>query len=45
MNKPEFLEKIKIELKISKNSEYTIKNYFDCNKKLLDYIKKKPAGY
>ncbi len=42
MNKDEFLKKLKIELKISKNSEYTLRNYLDSNKKFLDYINKDP---
>ena len=42
MNKQDFLKKLEIELKISKNSEYTIRNYIDCNKKFLDYIQKDP---
>ncbi len=40
MNKEDFLKKLEIELKISKNSEHTIRNYIDCNRKFLDYIKK-----
>lgn len=40
MNKEAFLKKLEIELKISKNSEYTIRNYLDCNRKFLDYLKK-----
>lgn len=43
MNKEDFLKKLEIELKISKNSEYTLKNYVDINKKFLDFIKKEPA--
>jgi len=40
MNKEEFLKKIEIELKISKNSEYTLGNYIDSNKKFLDSLEK-----
>jgi integrase/recombinase XerD len=40
MNKEDFLKKLAIELRISKNSEYTIRNYLDCNRKFLDYLKK-----
>ncbi len=40
MDKEAFLKKLEIELKISKNSEYTIRNYLDCNRKFLDYLKK-----
>ncbi len=42
MNKQEFLEKLRIELKISKNSDYTLKNYLNANSKLLDFSKKQP---
>ncbi len=42
MNKEEFLKKLDIELKISKNSEYTVRNYLDCNRKFLEYSKKNP---
>jgi len=41
-DKENFLKKIEIELKISKNSPYTIKNYVQANSKLLDYAKKFP---
>ncbi len=43
MNKEDFLKKLEIELKISKNSEYTLKNYVDINKKFLEHTKKEPA--
>jgi integrase/recombinase XerD len=42
MNSKDFLKKLEIELKISKNSEYTLRNYIDCNRKFLEYIKKEP---
>lgn len=42
MNKEELLKKLEIELKISKNSEYTIRNYVHANKELLDFSKKNP---
>jgi len=42
MRKQEFLEKLRVELKISKNSDYTIKNYLEANSKFLDFIKKEP---
>ena len=42
MNKEEFLKKLEVELKISKNSEYTLRNYLKANKDLLDYIGKEP---
>lgn len=42
MNKEEFLKKLEIELKIAKNSIYTLKNYTRFNSQFLDYIKKTP---
>jgi integrase/recombinase XerD len=42
MNKEEFLKKLEVELKISKNSEHTIKNYLQANKKLLEHSNKTP---
>ena len=36
MNNQEFLKKLETELKISKNSEYTIRNYMAANSKLLE---------
>ena len=42
MEKEEFLKKLEIELKISKNSPYTLRNYLDANKNLLDFCNKKP---
>ena len=42
MKKDEFLEKLKIELKISKNSPHTIRNYLDANNSFLEFIKKTP---
>jgi len=42
MKKEEFLEKLKVELKISKNSEYTIRNYLKANERLLDFSRKNP---
>jgi len=42
MNHQEFLKKIEVELKISKNSEYTIRNYIKANEKLLDFLHKQP---
>lgn len=42
MNIQDFLKKLEIELKISKNSEYTLRNYIDNNKKFLESIKKNP---
>jgi integrase/recombinase XerD len=42
MNKEEFLKKIEVELKISKNSTYTLRNYLKSNSILLSYFKKNP---
>jgi integrase/recombinase XerD len=42
MDKNEFLRKLEIELKISKNSIHTFNNYIKFNKDFLDYIKKEP---
>ena len=42
MEKEEFLKKLKIELKISKNSEHTIKNYIKANSDLIEFCKKQP---
>ena len=42
MEEKEFLKKLEIELKISKNSEYTLKNYVRANKNLIGFINKKP---
>lgn len=42
MNRQDFLKKIEIELKISKNSEHTISNYLRANELLLDFLKKDP---
>jgi len=40
MEKEEFLTKLKVELKISKSSDYTLRNYLDANKKFLDFVGK-----
>ncbi len=42
MEKEEFLEKLKIELKISKNSNYTLRNYARSIEGLFSFIDKKP---
>ncbi len=42
MTPQEFAEKLKIELKISKNSNYTLRNYLDANKKFLEFVGKNP---
>jgi integrase/recombinase XerD len=42
MKETDFLEKLQVELKISKNSEYTIRNYVRANKELLEHTKKTP---
>lgn len=43
MNVEEFLKKLEIELKISKNSSYTIRNYLDANKQLFEQLNKQPG--
>lgn len=43
MNKEEFLKKTEIELKISKNSNYTIRNYLRANSELLEFCRKSPG--
>ena len=43
MLKEEFLSKLQVELKISKNSEYTIRNYIGSNKQLLAFSNKQPS--
>lgn len=43
MKKEEFLEKIHVELKISKNSEHTIRNYMIPNQELLKFSGKNPT--
>jgi integrase/recombinase XerD len=40
----DFLKKLEIELKISKNSNYTLRNYTDCNRKFIEYLKKNPES-
>ncbi|MAH49369.1 hypothetical protein CMI37_26330 [Candidatus Pacearchaeota archaeon] len=42
MKKHEFLKKIEVELKISKNSDYTLRNYLKANSDLLDHTNKNP---
>ncbi|PIN77116.1 integrase [Candidatus Woesearchaeota archaeon CG10_big_fil_rev_8_21_14_0_10_34_12] len=42
MKKEEFLKKIEVELKISKNSEHTLKNYLRANLELLNFTGKNP---
>lgn len=42
MEKGEFLQKLETELKISKYSNYTIRNYLQANSTLLEFSKKSP---
>ncbi len=42
MNSSEFLRKLETELKISKNSPYTIRNYIRSNEELLNHSNKNP---
>lgn len=44
MKKEEFLDKLIVELKISKSSDYTIRNYLRANQELLDFVKKSPEN-
>jgi len=44
MTPEEFLKKIEIELKISKSSKYTLRNYLEANSKLLEFCKKNPEN-
>lgn len=43
MQKEDFLKKLEIELKISKNSPHTIQSYIKANQKLLEFTKKSPS--
>jgi len=38
----QFLQKIEVELRISKNSDHTLRNYLDSNRKFLEFIGKQP---
>lgn len=42
MEKEEFLKRLETEIKISKLSGYTLRNYLDFNKRLLEHTKKLP---
>ena len=42
MNQDEFISNLETEIKISKLSYYTLRNYLDSNKKLLIYSNKQP---
>lgn len=42
MEKEEFLKRLETEIKISKLSEYTLRNYLDFNKLLLEHANKSP---
>jgi integrase/recombinase XerD len=42
MTPEEFLKKLEIELKISKNSVYTLRNYLKINENLLKFVSKNP---
>ena len=43
MEKEEFLKKLEVELKISKNSPYTIRNYINANELLINQADKEPT--
>lgn len=42
MEKEEFLKKLEVELKISKNSNYTVRNYVQANQTLINSSNKSP---
>ncbi|MBD3253001.1 tyrosine-type recombinase/integrase [Candidatus Pacearchaeota archaeon] len=42
MKTQEFLRKLETEIKISKLSDYTLRNYLESNKKLLEHSRKNP---
>jgi integrase/recombinase XerD len=43
MNQQEFLKNLETEIKISKLSPYTLRNYLDANKQLLNHSNKQPS--
>lgn len=45
MDKKEFLKKLEVELKISKNSDYTLRNYIKANENLLNTLEKSPEEF
>jgi integrase/recombinase XerD len=44
MFKEDFLKKLEIELKISKSSEYTLRNYMAANKSLIEFLDQDPGA-
>ena len=44
MDPQKFLSNLETEIKISKLSPYTLRNYLDSNKRLLEYTKKQPIA-
>ena len=42
MDREEFLNRLKVELRIAKNSEHTLRNYMHANTILFDFSKKNP---
>ena len=42
MEKEDFLKRLETEIKISKMSDYTLRNYLNFNKQLLEHSKKNP---
>lgn len=42
MQKEEFLQRLTTEIKISKKSPYTVRNYCNINNNLLNFVKKEP---
>lgn len=43
MNSQEFLKKLEVEIKISKKSKYTLRNYLQANSSLIEFSKKEPS--
>ncbi|MEK6935634.1 MAG: site-specific tyrosine recombinase/integron integrase [Nanoarchaeota archaeon] len=44
MNKQEFLKRLETEIKISKMSPYTLRNYIEFNQELLEHANKEPTN-
>jgi len=42
MKSDEFLKKLEVELKISKSSNYTLRNYYQANLELIEFVNKYP---
>jgi integrase/recombinase XerD len=44
MNQQEFLKKLEVEIKISKKSPYTLRNYLKANLDLIEFSQKEPSN-